>query len=93
MNKSKHAERDPEDARFYETMNPLAIAGAIALTIIVIIPDEFDRTFEVLLGIGIIIVISLHQYWRLKSGRKSKKAVEIEQDETETAEETAQNPK
>ncbi|MBE6514612.1 MAG: cation:proton antiporter [Thermoplasmata archaeon] len=91
VDKSKRENRNPEDARFYETMNPLAIAGAIALTIIVIIPDEFDRTFEVLLGIGIILVISLHQYWRLKSGRKSKKAAEIEQDETETAEETARD--
>jgi len=87
--KDESGDLDQEKAKFYETMNPLAIAGAIDLAIIVILPDEFDRVFEILLGVGIITVIGLHQYWRLRSGKKSKQAAEIAEDEAETAEETA----
>ena len=82
MDKTKDGEQncDTEKVRFYETMNPLIIAGAIDVFIVVVLPDEFNPVWELIVGIMIIAAIVAYQYWRFSRGKKSK-PVEIKEKE------------
>lgn len=79
---SKHDPRDTdqEHIKFYQVMNPLVLAGALDIAIVVIIPDAYYRLSEVIYGALIIGIIVIYQYWRFHRGKFSR-PVEVKEEE------------
>ncbi len=75
---------NPEQIRFYQTMNPLIIAGALDVLLVVIIPDDYNPMFELVAGILIVVAIAAYQYWRFAKGKISKPVEIKEKKEPET---------
>jgi CPA2 family monovalent cation:H+ antiporter-2 len=59
--------------RLHETMNPLILAGALDIVIILTIPDGFSPYFELAIGVVVVGAVILHQYWKLKHGKPGKR--------------------
>lgn len=70
---------DQDTIRFYQTMNPLIVAGGIDLALVVVIPDDFDPLWELILGSAILAVLIAYQCWRFAKGKRSK-PMEIEKE-------------
>jgi len=68
--KESNTAKDPDKVRYYEVMNPIIVAGGVDILIILIMPNGIDAILHFAVFAVILVAITLHQLWKIKSGRK-----------------------
>jgi len=73
MGKLKNNRDIPEDrAKFYETMNPLLIAGVVDILIVALVPNPLDTGYQIFVSACIVLAVAIYQVYRFKVGKRSK---------------------
>jgi len=83
---SKKVSKDQNDdrVRFYESMNPLILGGAVDIIAIIITPNGIDTmTHLVVFGV-VLVVIAIHQIWKIRSGKRNPALPRIQDDDDVT---------